>query len=213
MSSPRLRTNVGKEATWRGPNTATGHQKLDPLHHPRMNLPQELLDEILSHIPSWDRSSLRQCSLVSKSWLEPSRRRLFSYVYIHSNYTYEPWLKNVSPANTGLLRHVRSLEYTARSYDSECVPGMPDHSPTLLFDDDYLLPGRCLQPSRLFSLILSTQYPRTQKHRDRTNHHRTSRNHILNLPTHSFVVDPHKFYDHMECIRCASWILPPSSTS
>ena len=103
----------------------------------QMNLPQELLDEILSHLPPHD-GSFHRCSLVSKSWLEPSRRRLFSSIYIDP-YTYKSWLKNVSPANVGLLRHVRRLEYTAQPYESERLPGMPDHSAAQLLDGDRLL--------------------------------------------------------------------------
>jgi len=42
-----------------------------------MNLPQELLDEILSYLPPDDREGkrpLRNYSLVAKSWVNPSRR-------------------------------------------------------------------------------------------------------------------------------------------
>ena len=51
----------------------------------RMRLPQELLDEILSYLPlddEWDEQSLRNCSLVAKSWVDPMRRRPFKTVEI-----------------------------------------------------------------------------------------------------------------------------------
>ncbi|KAF9645589.1 hypothetical protein BDM02DRAFT_3120001 [Thelephora ganbajun] len=80
-----------------------------------MHLPEELLDEIFSHLPPDDKRSLRNCSLVSKSWLQPSQRLLFAHVVIES-ITYQLWLDNISPTNTGLLRHVRSLAYYDRGY-------------------------------------------------------------------------------------------------
>jgi len=77
-----------------------------------MHLPTELIQEILSHIPSDDEETLRSCSLVAKSWLDPCRRYLFESVFIETN-TYQSWLDNISPTNTKLLRHVRRLEYVA----------------------------------------------------------------------------------------------------
>ena len=74
-----------------------------------MDLPQELLDDILSRIPPHDIESLKNCSLVSKSWVEPSRRVLFANVYIPLH-AYESWKDTISPSNT-LLHHARSLEY------------------------------------------------------------------------------------------------------
>ncbi|KAF9645186.1 hypothetical protein BDM02DRAFT_3189917 [Thelephora ganbajun] len=75
-----------------------------------MHLPEELLDEIFSHLSPYDRRSLQNCSLVAKPWLQPSRRLLFARIFIGST-TYQSWLNNVSPTNNGLLRHVRSLAY------------------------------------------------------------------------------------------------------
>jgi hypothetical protein len=75
-----------------------------------MHLPEELLDEILSYLPPYDKRSLQRYSLVSKSWLEPSRRLLFAHISIRVD-NYHSWLDNISPADTRLLRHVRSLDY------------------------------------------------------------------------------------------------------
>ena len=74
------------------------------------HLPQELLEEILRYLSSNDSRSLRSCSLVSKWWLDLSRRFLFSSVCIDTA-TYQSWLDSISPENPELLRHVRSLEY------------------------------------------------------------------------------------------------------
>ena len=76
-----------------------------------MHLPEESLDEIFSHLPLNNGRSLRSCSLVSKSWLEPSRRLLFAHVFTDLG-KYHLWLDNISPSNTALLRHVRSFEYS-----------------------------------------------------------------------------------------------------
>jgi hypothetical protein len=78
-----------------------------------MHLPTELVGEILSHLPSDDEESLRSCSLVAKSWLDPCQRRLFESVRIDLD-TYQPWLDNIPSTNTELLRHVRELTYVIR---------------------------------------------------------------------------------------------------
>ncbi|KAF9647248.1 hypothetical protein BDM02DRAFT_3117389 [Thelephora ganbajun] len=78
-----------------------------------MNLPQELLDEILSHLPldyKEDQQSLRNHSLVAKSWVNPTRRRLFRTIEIREM-TLQSWLDIIPPANEELLQHVRSLFY------------------------------------------------------------------------------------------------------
>jgi len=83
-------------------------------HHPSrlwMSLPQELIEEILSYLRSRDKrdqQSLRNCSLVAKSWINPSRRRLFKTVVIRKR-DRQSWLDKISPSNTELLRHLRSL--------------------------------------------------------------------------------------------------------
>ena len=79
-----------------------------------MDFPQELVDEILSYLSlgdKQDQQSLRNCSLVAKSWINPSQRRLFETVLI-TVANRQLWLKNISPANIELLRHVRFLSIT-----------------------------------------------------------------------------------------------------
>ena len=48
------------------------------------DLPQELLDEIVAHLPSDDVKTLRACSLVAKSWVYPAQRLLFFFVELHA---------------------------------------------------------------------------------------------------------------------------------
>ena len=61
----------------------------DDISNLRMNLPQELLDESCSHLPSDDGQSLQSCSLVSESWLEHRRRLLFDKIFTELT-TYQP---------------------------------------------------------------------------------------------------------------------------
>lgn len=79
-----------------------------------MSLPHELLDEICGYLPPDDKQSLRACSLVARSWVSPARRRLFSSVTIAED-NYLLWRDKISPTNTELLNHVRSLQYFTAS--------------------------------------------------------------------------------------------------
>jgi len=74
-----------------------------------MELPQELVEEIISYIPPDDHQSLLNYSLVAKSWVYPSRRRIFKTVDIWSDRCLNLWLAAISPTNVGVLQHVRSL--------------------------------------------------------------------------------------------------------
>lgn len=93
-----------------------------------MNVPPELLDEILGHLPSDEGRSLRSCSLVCKSWLDPSRRLLFTHVRLRQD-NYKRWLNKISPTNTGVLSHVHSLTYFLRGI------GAPDSRSFYVFRD------------------------------------------------------------------------------
>ena len=74
-----------------------------------MNLPPELIDEIIRNLAS-DVRSLRNCSLVARSWTYPSRKWLFKYVLVSKD-TQQLWLSRISPTNVGLLRNIRSFTY------------------------------------------------------------------------------------------------------
>lgn len=54
------------------------------------------------------------CSLVSKAWLEPSRRLLFANASVSVDVeNCQSWLDDISPTNSRLLHHVRSFTYFA----------------------------------------------------------------------------------------------------
>jgi hypothetical protein len=79
-----------------------------------MDLPQELLDGIFSHLPSDGGKTLRACALVARTWVYPAQRLLFSSIRFNTD-TYQSWEKAISPANTELLTHIRSLHYFTRN--------------------------------------------------------------------------------------------------
>ena len=89
-----------------------------------VTIPPELLYEILSHMSRYDTRSLRNCSLVARAWVHPSRRRLFEVIDVRSVDFARLWLKNVSPTNVRLLRCIRSLHCKI-----ENLPNSP-HDPT-----------------------------------------------------------------------------------
>ena len=89
-----------------------------------MSFPQDLVDEILNNLPlddMEDELSLQNCSLVAKSWTNPSQKRLFETVVI-TKANRQLWLKNISPTNIELLRHVRSLSITSFDTPTWQVP-------------------------------------------------------------------------------------------
>ena len=89
----------------------------------------ELIEEILSYLHPHDMQSLRSCSLVAKSWLDPCRRHLFESVDISISGG-RRWLNNISPKNTGLLRHVRELEYVTWHPPRPIGYGLRDYFPS-----------------------------------------------------------------------------------
>jgi len=76
-----------------------------------MSLPPELIDEIIHHLPLDEPQALQNCSLVAKSWVHCSQKRLFQTVNI-SKSTRSSWKDRISPVNLELLHHVRSLTFT-----------------------------------------------------------------------------------------------------
>ena len=121
-----------------------------------MYFPQELVDEVLSYLPldnDQDRQLLRNCSLVAKSWINPSQRRLFETVCITKE-NRQLWLKNISPKNVELLRHVRFL--STANFDPR---GRPVKFTDI--DDlyDYFPSFHRLHTIRLFGSYVSSYIP------------------------------------------------------
>lgn len=76
-----------------------------------MDLPPELIGEIISHLPLYDRRTLRSCSLIARSWVYHAQKRLFETVVI-TRWTHHGWVRGIPPGNLELLDHVRSFEYS-----------------------------------------------------------------------------------------------------
>ena len=116
-----------------------------------MKLPQELFDEVLSYLPPehrHGRQSLANCSLVSKSWTNPSRRHLFKVVDIPEKFLLS-WLNSISPANHELLQHIQALSCITSSQSWR--DGRPPSHPIYLLRN-YLPSLRQLQHLSLFSM-------------------------------------------------------------
>ena len=127
-----------------------------------MNLPHELLDEILSYLPldnNQDRWSLQNYSLVAKSWVGPCQRRLFETVEIREE-TLQSWRDTILPTDNGLLQHVRSL-----SYITDYVVGRGDGHLRYCVDvfRDYLLSFYQLQHPSLSFMSISSDISREVK--------------------------------------------------
>ena len=95
-------------------------------------LPPELLAEIINHIP--DDKSLRNCSLVAKSWVYPSQRCIFRAVNVSRTTRLKSWSETISPTNIEVLQHVRSLTYNIANTPGSRHPPLDflrDYSPSL----------------------------------------------------------------------------------
>jgi len=97
-----------------------------------MDLPPELLDKIISHLPD-DKIYLQNCSLVAKSWVYPSQRRLFNVVCVWGDTELKSWSDAISPTNVGVLQHVRSLTCKIADTPGSCYSPLDflrDYSPS-----------------------------------------------------------------------------------
>lgn len=72
-------------------------------------VPQELVDEILDHLAK-DMTSLRSCSLVSKSWIHPSRRHLFATLFLTAS-DITKWSRTFPNPENSPAKHVRDLSF------------------------------------------------------------------------------------------------------
>ena len=78
-----------------------------------LEIPQDIIDEILDHITddgSRSRPSLLSCSLVSKSWVAPCRRHLFRSIFFTWRYI-AIWLETFPAPEESPAHHVRELDF------------------------------------------------------------------------------------------------------
>lgn len=128
------------------------------------SLPQELLDEIIGYLPSNNMELLRHCSLVAKSWMDPSRKGLFESVETGPG-GLRPWLGKFSGHYVTSLKHVRRLSCSEEDLfslwptntvcDDSLSPAVQDDSPSPTVCDN--LPSPC-QLTHL-TLLLCDVFP------------------------------------------------------
>jgi hypothetical protein len=94
-----------------------------------MELPQELIDEIIGHLPKCCPRYLQVCSLVAKSWTHPSQKRLFEDIDMSSR-DLRSWLKNISPTDVELLGHIHSLSYLMPQWIGPLHRNLRDYLPS-----------------------------------------------------------------------------------
>ena len=71
-------------------------------------LPQEILNLIVDHLRD-DRVALKDCCLVSKTWVSRARRHLFARVEFTSPHRIEAWREFFPDPSTSPARHTRIL--------------------------------------------------------------------------------------------------------
>ena len=72
------------------------------------NLPHELLDHIVDLLHD-NQTPLRNCCLVSKSWVARTRRHLFAEVVFQTMMSLESWKKTFPDPSTSPARYVKAL--------------------------------------------------------------------------------------------------------
>ena len=82
-------------------------------------LPQELIERVIEY-SAWNERTLRACSLVSRSWVTPSRRYLFGVIRLHTHASVAAFLRLVASSPHNITSFVRKLDIL--EFDSERPP-------------------------------------------------------------------------------------------
>ena len=109
--APRMESNTPKAKRPTSVETKTVAPPVVP------RIPQEIVDEILNHLVAGSdlrtsplQTSLRSCSLVSKSWVLSSRRHLF-YTVLFDSWDMVKWLKAFPVPEESPAHYVRDLRF------------------------------------------------------------------------------------------------------
>jgi hypothetical protein len=79
-----------------------------PNPHPNPHLPAEMLDHIADHLHD-AKDTLRNCGIVSKSWVPRTRNHLFADVDFRTVEVLESWKKAFPDPSTSPARYTRTL--------------------------------------------------------------------------------------------------------
>lgn len=97
------------------------------------NLPCELLDHVVDLLHD-SQTSLKNCCLVSKSWVARTRRHLFAEVHFHTTKSLESWKKMFPDPSTSPACYAKALfigcpqVFTAAGVEAEAVGWMGSFS-------------------------------------------------------------------------------------
>jgi len=75
---------------------------------PNPDLPPELLDHVVDFLRD-SKHALRNCCLVSKSWVPRTRKHLFADISFHGRKTLESWRKTFLDPSTSPTCHTKTL--------------------------------------------------------------------------------------------------------
>ena len=115
-----------------------------------MEIPQDIIDAVISAVGN-DTDLLKKCSLVSSSFLRPSRKQLFSSITIGSEETCQGIHQFLvqNPVVQTFVRAITLTESTVIVYNSPIIPKWIKHHTSLLAI--LRLPFCCLE---CFSIVL-----------------------------------------------------------
>lgn len=82
-------------------------------------LPQELIERVIEYC-AWNERTLRACSLVSRSWVTPSRRYLFGIIRLHTYASVAAFLDLIASSPHNITSFVQKLDIL--EFDSERPP-------------------------------------------------------------------------------------------
>ena len=93
-------------------------------------LPQELIDDIIDHVHSWNEYPLKACSLVCSQWSTRSRKHLFMQVELRSRADLERWCAHIHPGPSGPSSLVEDLSLLDHRLSMSNPSGAPWTSPS-----------------------------------------------------------------------------------
>jgi hypothetical protein len=89
-------------------NACVGNNFFDRAAMSNLSLPPEMLDHIVNFIHD-DIEALRQCCLISKSWVPRAQKHLFAVVQFRSSGDIDAWKKTFSDPLNSPARYTRTL--------------------------------------------------------------------------------------------------------